>query len=202
VSLPAKVGTATGCQPRILRACTSGSWHRFPAHRTAFDTAVEALAEHLHHAGHRVDYGRSRDAPAAWSLSSDKWQDLIGKSVNGKGTRHVDWSDSKRLLASIWIWTQVTQAELHFSPLLRPDPAQPKPGGALSIYVHTRWPILASGHGHCADLLPQLDTYADALARVGQPGSAQVMPQSSWPPGFMPGNRLDGHDRVRKDLRS
>ncbi|MFC7762732.1 TniQ family protein [Catellatospora bangladeshensis] len=139
-----------------------------PKCRVAFDDAVEALTDRLHHAESRVDYGRRRDALATWSLSGDEWRDLtsglVGKPVNGKGTLHVDWSDSKRLLASVWIWTKITQSEHHFSPLLRPDPRQAKPGGALSVYVHVRWPFLASGHGHYAELRSRLDTFAEDLS--------------------------------------
>jgi len=61
-----------------------------PKRRAAFDDAVEALTDHLHHAESRVDYGRRRDALATWSLNGDEWRDLtsglVGKPVNRKGT--------------------------------------------------------------------------------------------------------------------
>lgn len=140
-----------------------------PAQRAAFDTAVEALAHELDSAAHRVDYGRRRDALATWSLNADQWRaltsDLVGKPVNGKGTRHIDWADRKRLLASVWIWTRVTQGERYFAPLLRPDPTMPKSGGGLSSYVHSKWQFIASQYGHYAELWPRLDAHADDLAR-------------------------------------
>jgi hypothetical protein len=140
-----------------------------PTQQAAFDTALDALANQLNTAANRVDYGKRRDALAAWSLNPDQWwemiHDRIGKPVNGKASQHIDWSDRKRLLASIWIWTHVTEGEMDFAPLLRPDHTEPKQGGDLSNYVHSRWSFITRRHGHYAYMRPRLDNYADRLAR-------------------------------------
>jgi hypothetical protein len=140
-----------------------------PVRQAALDAAVDTLASVLHTANSRVDYGMRRRAFAEWSLSADDWRgmthDLVGRPINGKSPMHVDWADRKRLLASVWIWTRATQGEPHFAPLLRPDPALPKPGGDLSTYVHSRWPFITIGYGHYAGLRPRLDAHADLLAR-------------------------------------
>jgi hypothetical protein len=151
-----------------------------PGPREDFHTAMNALQDNLHNAPLLIDYGARRGAMATWSISPQDWrhliQDLVGKPVNGKAARHIDWSDRKRLLASIWVWTRLTQGEPYFAPLLRPDPAQPKPGGELSAYIHPRWPFILAGHGHYADLRSRLDAYADDLAQRmndEQPGTWQ-----------------------------
>jgi len=132
-----------------------------PTQQAAFDAALDALAGQLHTAANRVDYGKRRDALAAWSLNPDQWwemiHDRIGKPVNGKASQHIDWSDRKRLLASIWIWTRVTDGEMDFAPLLRPDHTEPRPGSDLSDYVHSRWSFITRSHGHYASLRPRLD---------------------------------------------
>jgi hypothetical protein len=92
-------------------------------------------------------------------------RDRIGKPVNGKASRHIDWSDRKRFLASVWVWARVTEGEMCFAPLLRPDHTEPKQGSDLSNYVHSRWPFITRGYGHYADLRPRLDVYADRLAQ-------------------------------------
>jgi hypothetical protein len=123
----------------------------------------------LHTATNRLDYGKRRDALTQWSLNPDQWREMIhdriGKPVNGKASQHIDWSDRKRLLASTWIWTRVTEGEMHFAPLLRPDHTEPKQGSDLSNYVHSRWSFITRSHGHYAYMRPRLDTYADRLAQ-------------------------------------
>lgn len=134
----------------------------------AFNTALDALADMLHTSVALVDYGRRRQALADWSLAPQQWHDLtddlVGKPVNGKASLHIDWSDRKRLLASVWIWTRVTQGEPYSAPHLRPDPNQPKPGGDLPTYVLSRWPFITIGYGHYAELRHRLDKHSDDLA--------------------------------------
>jgi hypothetical protein len=140
-----------------------------PGQQAAFDTALDALANALHTAVHRIDYGARRDALVTWSLDVDCWQDMTSDIVRiyrGKGYGQIDWADRKRLLASVWIWTRVTDGEHHFAPLVRPRPDRPKPGGDLSNYVHSLWPFMNAGSGHYAELRPLLNAYADGLARL------------------------------------
>jgi hypothetical protein len=156
-----------------------------PGQQTGFTTGIEALAVQLHSAAHRVNYGRRRQALTAWTLDAQRWREMIhdriGQPVNGKASQNIDWGDRKRLLASVWIWTRVTDGEMHFAPLLRPDHTRPKSGSALSIYVHARWPFLVRGQGHYADLRPRLDAHADRLAeQIDHPGTLTPSQEASW----------------------
>jgi hypothetical protein len=116
----------------------------------------------------RTDYGKRRTALATWSLPETDWRsmisDLVGRPVNGKTPPHVDWSDQKRLLASVWIWTRITSGEHHYAPILFPSAPGRRPGGPLSEFVHRRWPDLANAHAHYGQLRPRLDAYAKSLA--------------------------------------
>ena len=137
--------------------------------RGAFDTALNALCQTLSAATKLIDYRRRREALAGWSITPQQWHsmtvDLIGKPVNGRPACQTDWGDRKRLLASVWVWTQVTQGEPYFAPHLRPDPRQPKPGGDLSVYIHSRWRLITAGYGHYAELRRRLDAHANSLAK-------------------------------------
>ncbi|MGH3516276.1 MAG: hypothetical protein ACRDT6_22115 [Micromonosporaceae bacterium] len=136
---------------------------------SAFHAALDAVAHMMDTSASLVDYGRRRQAMAAWSITPHQWHeltgDLVGKPVNGKASLHIDWADRKRLLASVWVWTRVTHGEPRSAPLLRPDPNKPKPGGGLPAYLHSRWPFITTGYGHYATLRPRLDDSADDLSR-------------------------------------
>jgi hypothetical protein len=94
------------------------------------------------------------------------------KPVWRKSTKRADWSDAKRLLASTWVWTRITEGEPHYSPTIRPDSTKPRPGGDLSIYILKRWPQITTGHGHYAELRERLDDYAQQLGQRIDDGTA------------------------------
>jgi len=137
--------------------------------RNTFETALNALTTHLDTSTKLTNYGRRRAALKRWSIPTEDWTGLIdglvGKPFRRKSTKHTDWSDAKRLLASTWVWTHITEGEPHYSPTVRPDSARPRPGSELSIYILKRWPQITSGYGHYAELRERLDEYAQQLAQ-------------------------------------
>ncbi len=137
------------------------------AQRQRWNTAIELLINKLDHPGN-TDYGKRRTTLRTWSLPDTQWQplirDLINSPVNGRTQPHVDWTDHKRQLASVWIWTLVSQGEHHYAPVLFPDAHGRRPGGELSIYIHRRWPAISTAHGHYRYLRPRLDALAHRLA--------------------------------------
>jgi hypothetical protein len=98
----------------------------------------------------RTDFGRRRDVLKAWSLSVEDWQDLIDglpeQPMGGYVRSHTHWGEGKRLLASTWIWTNVTQGDHIYAPAVRPVLDGHRPGGKLGRYVHQRWRFMDSGH--------------------------------------------------------
>lgn len=176
----------------LVRACAGGSFRRagplidLPrnAHRQAvnvitdqlasdtaaerrWNAAMESLINKLDQA-ENTDYGKRRTALRTWSLPDTQWRslirDLIDRPVDGRTPPHVDWGDQKRQLASVWIWTVVSQSEHHFAPVLFPDAPGRRPGGELSAYIHRRWPAISTAHGHYRYLRPRLDALAHGLA--------------------------------------
>jgi hypothetical protein len=158
------------------------SWtNNAPRHRAAFDAAMTALVGQLNTATKLTDYGRRREALQAWQLTAEDWQHLIaglvGAPVNGRHVAHTDWSHTKRLLASVWIWTRVTAGECDYAPILFPQTPGRRPGGELSVYVHRRWPAISTAAGHYRDLRPRLDSYADhVIEQIDAATHRQVIP--------------------------
>jgi hypothetical protein len=142
--------------------------------RTTFNRAVESLTHHLNHTANPTDYGKRRDALTAWSISPHEWDHLIAGIPEEPRRKHgrwvdspsTDWGESKRILASIWIWVRVTHGEHIFAPPVRPLLEQPRPGGPFVRSIHTRWSLISTDHptGHNIPLRERLDTYADQLA--------------------------------------
>jgi hypothetical protein len=117
----------------------------------------------------RTEFGRRRDALQAWSLSVEDWQDLIDglpeQPMGGYVRSHTHWGEGKRLLASTWIWTNITQGDHIYAPAVRPVLDGRRPGGKLGRYVHQRWRFMDTGHdGHYGALRERLDPYANRLA--------------------------------------
>ena len=102
-------------------------------------------------------------------LSAEDWQDLIDglpEQPMGRCVRsHTHWGDGKQLLASMWIWANITQGDHIYAPAVRPVLADRRPGGKLGRYVHQRWWVMAAGRdGHYEALRERLDPYASSLA--------------------------------------
>jgi hypothetical protein len=155
-------------------AAATHSWHSVrrqlasPSRIAAFDTAIEALAEHLGTATEPVNYGRRRAALTTWSIPPPDWAGLIDGLAHQPVTRtggNTDWGHAKQTLASVWIWVHLTHGDHIYATPIRPDPQQPAPGGYLPHYVHHRWPLMAtSTRGHYPLLRQRLHTYAGQLA--------------------------------------
>ncbi len=137
--------------------------------RAAFDAAIDALAHDLDTTPGLTDFGRRRDVLKAWSLSVEDWQDLIDglpeQPMGGYVRSHTHWGEGKRLLASTWIWTSITQGDHIYAPAVRPVLAGRRPGGKLGRYVHQRWRFMDTSHdGHYEALRERLNPYATRLA--------------------------------------
>jgi hypothetical protein len=137
--------------------------------RVAFDAAIDGLAHDLDSTPVLTDFGRRRDALMAWSLSFEDWQDLIDglpeQPMGGLVRSHTHWGEGKRLLASTWIWTTITQGDHIYAPAVRPVLASRRPGGWLGHYIHHRWRFMAAGRdGHYKALRERLAPYTNRLA--------------------------------------
>lgn len=154
-----------------------------------FDRAIHSIAQRLDTAVTRTDYGKRRDALKTWSFSPDEWETLIAglpeQPLSGPVRPYIDWGDSKRLLASVWVWVRITHGEHVLAPAIRPNVGRPRPGGPIIRHVHTRWPFISADQpaGHYIALRRRLDAFADTLTATidmscpDEPGGGAVVEQ-------------------------
>jgi hypothetical protein len=138
--------------------------------RRVFDVAVRSLVNHLDDTADLIDYSKRRDALKTWSISLEEWNTLINglpeQPISGIVRTKTDWGDSKRILASVWVWVRITRGEHIFAAPVRPDLGRPRPGGQVIRQIHSRWPLINDDRptGHYSALRERLDTHADQLA--------------------------------------
>jgi hypothetical protein len=147
--------------------------HELPRpRRRAFDNAVDTLADHLGSLANRIDFGRRREALDSWVIPADEWKALIdglpAQPVVGIARSYIDWGDSKRLLASMWVWVQITGGEHIFAPAIRPNPNEARPGGATIWHIHSRLSLISAEQptGHYTTLRERLHGYVTGLANA------------------------------------
>jgi len=137
-----------------------------------FHRALGELAGHLDTATHLIDYGRRRHATRTWVIAPTTWAELAGslaRDLARGGSRHnaADWSDRKRLFATVVVWTRVTRGEHFFAPALDPGPHPSRQVAEVRRYVLWAW---RSAHGrtepssHYVPLIERLDALAADLA--------------------------------------
>ncbi|WP_239120218.1 hypothetical protein [Streptomyces cyaneofuscatus] len=81
-----------------------------------FDTALHALATDLdQHVLRLPDYRHRRQALQNWHLDEQSWHELTS-NVPPSSTTPARYDDLKRHIASIFIWSRITQGEHLFAP--------------------------------------------------------------------------------------
>jgi TniQ len=156
-------------------------WARDQQNAARLRAALEALAAELDAipAGGLIDYRRRRDALRAWSIPRDDWRELATELRRRQKTTAqllTDWGESKRLAASVLVWTRVTHGEHFFAPLVLEE--QRRSGrrqlASLASRVAHGSRVGRPQHHH-ARLMTALDAYADQLAaRIDAGESAEL----------------------------
>jgi hypothetical protein len=95
---------------------------------------------------HQID--TRRDALKTWSISPEEWCTLIAdlpyQPLSGVVRTYIDWDDSKRMLASIWVWVRIAQGEHIFAPPIRPHLDQRRPSNTVRRHIHNLWPLISA----------------------------------------------------------
>ncbi len=155
-------GRASATSYRVQR------WARDSANSTRLRAALEALAGELDATSDLIDYRQRRHALTAWSIPTDNWHQLIAdvkQRQRGRASTRTDWSDRKRLAASVLVWARITQGEYRLAPLLA-DAWPPRRRRELARGTQhvSSWGRTGRPEHHYVALLAALDTYADQLA--------------------------------------
>jgi TniQ len=145
-------------------------WARDQENAARLRAALEALAAELDAipAGGLIDYGRRRDALRAWSIPRDDWRELATELRRRQKTAAqllTDWGESKRLAASVLVWTRVTHGEHFFAPLVLEEQHRSGRRRLASLASRVaRESRVGRPEYHHAVLMTALDAYADQLA--------------------------------------
>lgn len=79
-------------------------------------TALHNLARELDHTDKLVDYRRRRHTLQDWILAPEAWAEIVDGLPPTRGHIQPVLDDLKRQVASVYVWTRVTDGECHFAP--------------------------------------------------------------------------------------
>jgi hypothetical protein len=142
-------------------------WARDTSNSTGLHAALEALAAELNTASNLIDYRQRRDALTAWSMPAEDWHKLatdVKQRQRGRARARTDWSDLKRLVASVLVWARITQSERRFAPLLADQWPRRRRELAHGVQRASCWGRSGRPEHYDVALLAALDAYADQLA--------------------------------------
>jgi hypothetical protein len=142
-------------------------WARDTSNSPRLHAALDALAAELDAASDLIDYRQRRHALTAWSIPTNDWHQLIADAKQrqrGRASAQTDWSDHKRLVASVLVWAHVTQGEHRFAPLLADAWPRRRRELARRVQRTSSWGRTGRPEHHYVALLAALDAYADQLA--------------------------------------
>ncbi|MBF6303055.1 ROK family protein [Nocardia amamiensis] len=113
------LGIRTVIDHHGIRVLTSGNvvkrWAENRDEPTEFGKAIEAIANHFRQLDRHVNYRRRRLGLADWSISSDRWNEIIDGIAPNNTNLH---SDFNRYFASALVWSTITSGEQRYAPVL------------------------------------------------------------------------------------
>ncbi|WP_405144385.1 TniQ family protein [Sphaerisporangium sp. NBC_01403] len=127
-----------------------------------FADAIDSIAEELDSSvgSGAIDYQARRRILRDWSIPAEDWQRLLTElTVTIKLGRPTELGDRKRRVASVLVWTQITQGEHLFAPLVMAEKYE-HGGSGLRSAVNT---TLRRSAPRNADLRIALTAYAERL---------------------------------------
>ncbi|MFF2957006.1 TniQ family protein [Kitasatospora sp. NPDC057965] len=140
----------SGLQQLRLRTDGENAWQQFLL-------GLDAIAAELDAQEDRIDYQRRRTALENWTIPPAHWAHLTD------GLPALDATPGLRTCASVLVWTQVTEGDYLFSPLVRDRGfGRRLPGGP--DLVRDLPSLTDARRGDKARLLPRLAAYAQQTA--------------------------------------
>ncbi|MBN1172663.1 MAG: TniQ family protein [Micromonosporaceae bacterium] len=140
------------------------------ARQSAFDQAIDALADHLETHLAPTDYGKRRTVLATWSIPPADWAEITDRlptSVQTAcGWRRVTWDDPKQLLATVWIWYQATSGDLVYNPHMDRDRNARGRRGPATRFIHRTWNRLVDHVDPYGQLRDRIGPYLDQITTM------------------------------------
>jgi hypothetical protein len=141
-----------------------------------FEDALENVARELG-AHPRTDYQALRRALTGWSMSQADWQAIVARLTSEPALgKPAIYDDRKRRIASVLVWTDITQGEHIFAPLVLEEKQHGRSDLCLAATA-----ILHRTAPRNARLRSALSDYGQRLtASITSGGSVSYPDVSSW----------------------
>ncbi|MCW8101653.1 TniQ family protein [Streptomyces tauricus] len=116
-------------------------WARTRPDPLEFESAIRSLAAELDSRDDLIDYERRRKALAAWCIAPETWATICSRMVNPQygGGWNPDFTDRKRNIASVMLWTLMTQGEHVFAPTPIANQQDPETQRKWEVSVAAFW---------------------------------------------------------------
>ncbi|WP_030398335.1 TniQ family protein [Kitasatospora purpeofusca] len=155
----------SGLQQLRLRTDSEGAWQRF-LH------GLDAIAAELDDQEDRIDYQRRRTALEDWTIPPADWAHLTD------GLPMLDATPGLRICASVLVWTQVTEGDYLFSPLVRHRGWGGRLPGGPSLVCELP-SLTGARRGDKARLLARLAAYTQRTAAWCDNGALAANPRTT-----------------------
>lgn len=165
-------------------------WARNRPDPLEFETALRNLAAELDARDNLIDYEQRRKALASWCIGPRPWEVIASRiavpagGYAAGGGFAVDLSDRKRNIASVILWSLMTQAEHVFAPTPICDQQDPETQRKWRNSVDAVWARIRHGNTRPTDtqMITVLEEYAAYLTPIidrGQTPSSEASPWTS-----------------------
>lgn len=163
-------------------------WARKRPDPLEFETAIRNLAAELDARKDLIDYEQRRKVLSSWCIGPRPWEVIASRiavpagGYAAGGGFAVDLSDRKRNIASVILWSLMTQGEHVFAPTPICDQQDPETQRKWRNSVDSVWARLRQGAARPTDtqMIAALEEYAAYLTPIVDRGVSPSPDASPW----------------------
>ncbi|MFD0223239.1 TniQ family protein [Streptomyces hirsutus] len=163
-------------------------WARKRPDPLEFEISIRNLTAELDARNNLIDYAQRRKVLSSWCIGPTPWEVIAsciavpaGGYAPGGGFA-IDLSDRKRNIASVILWSLMTQGEHVFAPTPICDQQDPETQRKWRNSVDTVWARMRHGTTRPTDtqMITALEEYAAYLAPIVDRGETPSIAASPW----------------------
>ncbi|MDJ0345795.1 TniQ family protein [Streptomyces sp. H10-C2] len=163
-------------------------WARNRPDPLELETAIRDLAAELDARNNLIDYEQRRRVLSSWCIGPRPWKEIAsriavpaGGYAPGGGFA-IDLSDRKRNIASVILWTLITQGEHIFAPTPICDQQDPETQRKWRMSVDAVWARMQHRTTRPTDtqMITALEEYAAYLLPIVDRGDTPLLDASPW----------------------
>ncbi|MGW1711020.1 hypothetical protein ACWCP8_37575 [Streptomyces sp. NPDC002206] len=163
-------------------------WARSRPDPQEFESVIRDLAAELNRRDDLIDYETRRKALTEWCIGPQPWKAISASivvpsgGVASGGGFAADLTDRKRNIASVILWTFLTQGEHVFAPTPIGDQQDPRTQKKWRMSVDAVWARIRHRTTRPTDdqLIAALEEYAAYLIPTIDRGEAPSINDSPW----------------------